>query len=344
MAKEYKVKTLKNGEKRYYKDISLGNHIDGSRKRTTITASSVKNLRKKEMSLRIGNKVIINSNAILFEDAWKAHLADIKEKISVGTMQFKIYKYNKYFRIFEGMPISKIDDKKINDFILSIPTNQSQSSVSGTVSTLKTFLRWCQRNKLIESDPFIYIEAIKVEKPDLNFWTEDEFKLFIKTITNEKYKLIFTIAFYMGLRRGEIFGLSYKDFINNRVYLSHSIKMINGKQTLTDTFKTKESKRIVPVPLWLDIGNGTGLLFDIGYRSASYRFNSYVKKYNDSHDIKLKKIRFHDLRHSYASYLIHKKIDIYTVSKLMGHKKMQTTIDRYAHLYDDTYEEISAIL
>ena len=69
MAKEYKIKILKNGEKRYVFDVNIGYRADGSRMRTTITAKTVKEGRQKvaELTLQRTNKVIIDKNALFNE-------------------------------------------------------------------------------------------------------------------------------------------------------------------------------------------------------------------------------------------------------------------------------------
>lgn len=56
---------------------------------------------------------------------------------------------------------------------------------------------------------------------------------------------------------------------------------------------------------------------------------------------KLKRIRIHDFRHSYASMLISKGVDVYTVSKMLGHADIKTTINVYGHLYPDKRKEIT---
>ena len=47
----------------------------------------------------------------------------------------------------------------------------------------------------------------------------------------------------------------------------------------------------------------------------------------------IEKIRLHDLRHSHASYLIHRGIPIIAISQRLGHEKIETTLQTYAHLY-----------
>lgn len=74
------------------------------------------------------------------------------------------------------------------------------------------------------------------------------------------------------------------------------------------------------------------------YRSLSTTYDRYHKRTN------LKRIRIHDFRHSYASMLISKGVDIYTVSQTLGHADIQTTVNVYGHLYPDKRKEITNIL
>lgn len=58
---------------------------------------------------------------------------------------------------------------------------------------------------------------------------------------------------------------------------------------------------------------------------------------------KLNKIRVYDFRHSYASMLINKGIDIYTISQMLGHGDIKTTINTYGHLYPDKKRNYTVI-
>ena len=59
---------------------------------------------------------------------------------------------------------------------------------------------------------------------------------------------------------------------------------------------------------------------------------------------KIKKIRIHDLRHSHASYLISKNVNIVAVSKRLGHFSIQTTLDTYTHLLHETNDKLLEVL
>jgi Site-specific recombinase XerD len=106
---------------------------------------------------------------------------------------------------------------------------------------------------------------------------------------------------------------------------------------LSTKFKTDSSKRIVPIPQWLDFGKGSGLIFT----KQKGQLGRYIKKYAKLADVPV--IRLHDFRHSYVAMLINKGVDIYTISKMVGHTKIDMTIGTYGHLYPDKRQEITNI-
>ena len=160
------------------------------------------------------------------------------------------------------------------------------------------------------------------------------------------YKTVFLTLFYTGLRKGEFCGLSLDDpdEKNCELHLHHTVKSLNGTgATLSTKFKNSNSKRIVPIPEWLVPMLKKELEkeqypFLHKYRSLSTTYDRYHKRTN------LKRIRIHDFRHSYASMLISKGVDIYTVSQTLGHADIQTTVNVYGHLYPDKRKEITNIL
>ena len=58
----------------------------------------------------------------------------------------------------------------------------------------------------------------------------------------------------------------------------------------------------------------------------------------------LGRVRLHDLRHTYASLVRRSGADIYVLQKVLGHRQIATTIDRYGHLYDDEIDDLGDAL
>lgn len=189
-------------------------------------------------------------------------------------------------------------------------------------------------------------------------------------------KVLFNIALYGGLRRGELLALTWEDinYNDNTISINKSVAMVNNKPVIKST-KNKSSERVITLPksvmelirywqkeqteLRLLLGNkweGDNHIFiqwngKLMHLSTPYHtFKDIITKYNNSVNseaLKLPQIRFHDLRHTSATLLIATNTDIRTVSARLGHAQTSTTMNIYAHSYkkldevaSDTLEDI----
>ena len=151
-------------------------------------------------------------------------------------------------------------------------------------------------------------------------------KAVLESWENERAVLIIKFALYSGKRRGEILSMTWDNVdMENRLL---SLKATNTK-----------SKKNQTVPL-------NNLCMSILYRCRELKVSDLVFPsgngiYYSGFDCIWKRIRkraglqgfrFHDLRHTYASYLASSgKVDIYTLKELLGHSDIKMT-QRYAHL------------
>ncbi|MEJ3717236.1 site-specific integrase [Paenibacillus polymyxa] len=158
------------------------------------------------------------------------------------------------------------------------------------------------------------------------------------------------LLFYTGLRVGEGLALKWSDmdFEKNLLHVNKTLDITTRKTTTT---KTKGSVGYVPFPAF--IGE---MLERIKKESAEkiYGFNNdvfvfgVVVPYHYSHFRKhfkslFPELRIHDLRHSYASYLINKGVDIYLVKELMRHDDIKQTTNTYGHLYVERKREAMSV-
>lgn len=346
MAKEYKVKTLKNGEKRYIFDVNIGYRADGSRIRKTVTSKTVKDGREKVARLLLTrtSKTVISKND-LFKNVYDTYIIDCENKgYSPTTLENIRTNYRKQYTKFENVKVSKIKDIDIKDWILDLKKKYANETVRTREAALNAFFNWCIKNKVIDVNQFIYIDKTKSIKPKLNFWTEDQFKEFLKVVDCDTHKLIFTTLFYTGLRKGELCGLSIDDLNiqKNELHLSHTVKVTSNGFMISTKFKTENSKRVVPIPRWL-----TPQLEEF-LKIKDYPFEYYYRHMNEflTHYLSLvdlPKIRIHDFRHSYVSMLINKGVDIYTVKEMVGHGNIKTTINTYGDLYPDKRSYVTSL-
>lgn len=180
----------------------------------------------------------------------------------------------------------------------------------------------------------------------------------------EQIRVLFNLAIYAGLRKGELLALEWSDidFENDTVTVSKACSVVAGQQ-ITKEPKTKTSRRTVAIPQFLtqrikamkherlkyrlsvgDYWQGAEWLFiqdngkQMSYSTPYSAFQDTIARYNADKkpDKQLPTIPFHGLRHTSATLLIASKQDVRTVSARLGHAQASTTMNIYAHALQET--------
>lgn len=183
-----------------------------------------------------------------------------------------------------------------------------------------------------------------------DYWTYQEYRQFRAVITSLQDLALFDTLFFTGARIGEILALRWSDidFINEQIDINKTItKTEDGLKTGPP--KTKTSARIIDIPASLADrlreyrGHLYGVkdsdsVFCLYNATVRYRMKKYIKKSG------VKDIRLHDIRHSHASFLIARGVDILTVSRRLGHTNTSTTLNLYGHMYEKNRRAVATLL
>lgn len=162
--------------------------------------------------------------------------------------------------------------------------------------------------------------------------TEEQFKKLMAT-TSDDIKLAIAICYYTGVRRGELLGLTWQDIDRQAVTIS---KQLDTQHFIYTAPKTKNSFRTIPIPIalvnMLNEYRRTKPL-DIQRRLFPKPYGTYygMKRAIKTVDSRLSP---HCLRHTYATHLLAKGMDIRTVAALLG-DNVKTVINTYIHYNDD---------
>ena len=184
-------------------------------------------------------------------------------------------------------------------------------------------------------------------------------KLYLKTFTNSEQKILFNylishqnsknlgilLCLQTGLRLGEICGLQWKDidFEKRTLTVCRTLQKIYIKKkdnsyskVIISTPKTKHSNRQIPlsnefINLIKSFQQNENYYFATGsinyFKPHCYRY--YYQKL--LHSLNLPKLTFHSLRHTFATQAIELGIDYKTVSEILGHSSINTTLNLYVH-------------
>lgn len=230
--------------------------------------------------------------------------------------------------------ISEINDEellRIKKFILTdyrtkSDTALSQNAASSYFNKVKACLREAFNERLINENPANRVKAIKPEETHREFLTEEEIKKLISTdCESDVLKRAFLVGVFTGLRWSDVIKLRWSDF-SYSADTGYSIKYTQQK--------TKGAE-ILPV---------SEIVFSfIGEMKANDEKVFKGLKYSAWNNVKISKwmlkakidkhATFHTARHSFATLMLSKDVDIYTVSKLLGHKNISTT-QIYAKVID----------
>lgn len=211
----------------------------------------------------------------------------------------------------------------------------------------KTALIW----GYIAKNPAEYIKRPPVSKQEPKILAPQEIKRLVEA-TPAKHKALMATACYTGMRQGEILGLKWDDidFENKRVYVQRTLQQ---GQLLGP--KTEASRRSVDIPAflvgWLEEhqlrqavegpASDVDLVFPNEAGKPMDRANLEVRIFKPALVLAglTTSLRFHDLRHSYASMLIHQGANIKYVQKQLGHATVHMTLNTYSHLLPDAGQE-----
>lgn len=189
-----------------------------------------------------------------------------------------------------------------------------------------------------------------------SIWTVEDFNLFISYFNlqdaeDHRWATFYSLAFWTGMRRGELLGLTFEDLdiVNKQISITKSVSQKRtGQAVYVKSPKTSSSIRKVSLDdKTLDMLKTEYLLQSQkkGFKPTQFIFSRTDspnipfadttienKKRKVIKDLNLKYIRFHDFRHSHASILIGNGVDIVSVSARLGHSSVDMTLKVYTHL------------
>ena len=198
---------------------------------------------------------------------------------------------------------------------------------------------------LIRTNPAIDCKLPPKKTREMKVLTREEMQRFIIQAKYDGFLELFILELATGMRRGEILGLQWDDLnMKTGVFkISRQVVLLNGKIHISEP-KTKTSIRTIILPK--DI-----IKILIKYKKtidSKWLFPSPVKEdipRNPSAVRKIlvrtlkkagcKHIRFHDLRHTFATTALANGMDIKTLSAIIGHNSAATTLNIYTHITDE---------
>jgi integrase len=333
----------------------------GKRQRQTLKAGTTKKAAKdklREIEDQLQKGTYISDKKIpLFSEVAKDWLEYKKQNLREST--FAVYKGHtlNHFKEFDDIKANRITTARVEKFI----TNRQKEgmhilTLRKILVTLGQIFSYAVRHKYIDHNPLADAERPKdqgkIKDEKIRILTPEKINAFLDAVSNQKYKTLFRLAIFSGARQGELIGLRWSDvdWINSQIHIQKTF----NHQRWYDV-KTKKSNRFI------DLGPGTitelkkwklacpvcelNLVFP-NQAGNPINHNNLVSRYFNPglEDAKLPRMRFHDLRHTYASLLIEQGENIKYIQSQLGHSSPTVTLNVYAHLMKKINQEAACRL
>ena len=360
--------TLKNG--RYYAVLNYRN-AGGQRKTKWISLGLPEkgNKRKAEAELarlraefEPPKEVGDLSSDMLFTDYLLEWLEIAKGRLAVATYSSYAAMIKKpvgpYFRQ-RNLTLRELEARHLQMFYSEMLRKVKPNTVIHYHAIIHSALKYA-----VKTDMLVQNVADKVDRPKKNsfqpvFLSAEEMQKMFKALRGTKLELPVLVAAFYGFRRGEVLGLKWDaiDFERGTISVIRTVTTItiDGKQTEIEqqSAKTKSSLRTLPLigsfrEYFLQVkeaeelnkqvcGNcynheydGFVFVDELGERMRANYLTSAFPKFLEDHG--LRRMRFHDLRHSCASLLLANGVPLKHIQEWLGHSDFTTTANIYAHL------------
>jgi integrase len=347
------VHKLNNGNWCFRKRITLS---DGTVKNIQRTYKTKKEAQLQEQLFKISNNEIAK---VTFNDVYLHYVEYKKSRTKLSTtynMQKLVEKH--IIPVFGSKEIDKITTKDIINWQNTLNDEEySQNYKSKTFTYFKAVMQHGVKHFDLKTNVAMLVDNFRRSKVDrkVDFWTYKEFEKFISVVDDPVYNLFFTVLYFTGLRKGEAQALKWNDFYwdKKEIRIDQTLAVSNGSGS-SYTSPPKNMNACRDVLLADDVYNRLKGHYECeklidGFNDDCYVFgttqflsHSAITRHKDKYCeiANVKQIKVHDIRHSFASMMINLGVDIYVLSKLMGHASIEETTGTYGHLYPSKQTKI----
>lgn len=326
------------------KDGRWEGRIYKGKKYKSVYGKTCLQVKEKLIKVRKDFEEELSDNDMLFNELLSEWLKYKKKNIKESSYYCYKSKVCKHIMpFFERVRYSAINQEKIYEFI-SIKTDEGLKSkyISDMVVIIKSTVRWCCKQKGYVNR-ITSVTNIKISRSDPHLLSASEQKRLQNYLLKQHSFTAMGIylCMFTGIRIGEICALKWSDIDleNNYLHINKTAQRISDGNSSTVKItppKTDNSNRIIPLPSFVaDILKGyktendgfvlSGTDKIVEPRCLSYRFKSILRKAN------LPQIKFHSLRHIFATNCLQREFDIKTLSEILGHANVNITMRIYIH-------------
>jgi integrase len=349
------------------KDGSYYGAIEIAGKRQWVSGKTRKEVSEKIQALRQKHEhgIDLDAKHITIGDfmrRWLSEVVSIRNKHRTAISYEKITEQH-IIPVIGQITLADLRPDHVQKLINELCKRKAPRTVRNVRAVLRRALNQAMRWRYITFNAAALVDLPRCDDHKIEPLSVDEARLFLSTIKGHRLEALYTLTLLIGLREGEVLGLlvSNIDFEKNTITIDGALQYQNSKLIRTST-KTKASMRTLPIPITLlpllrslVASAQSEYLFTstcdtpINPRNLVRQFKALLVK-AQIRVITLRTgersstVRFHDLRHSCATFLIAAGVHPRTIMSTLGHSTISTTMNIYGHTLDETHiEAISRI-
>ena len=299
---------------------------------------------------------------MLFSEYLKQWLEVVRVRVKIATFcSYQDMVMNTIAPYFEKkkLTLRELEARHIQQFYTEKLKTVSANSVIHYHAVIYQALKYAMKTDMVPQNVAMKVDRPRKQQYQPTFLDADEMQELFKVVKGTKLELPVLVAAFYGLRRGEVLGLKWDaiDFQRGTLTIKRTVTEVrlDGKTEIIEqeSAKTKSSLRTLPLvgsfkEYFMEVkqaqevnkkvcGNcynydydGYVFVDELGERMKPDYLTNYFPAYIQRHGIR--KMRFHDLRHSCASLLLANGVSLKQIQEWLGHSDFSTTANIYAHL------------
>lgn len=348
--------------KTYYVTLNWGKNSEGKYEKTTVTTGNKREARKilAEHKKKMAAGTAMPPVKETLSSAVETYIEYKALKLAATT----VYGYRNILKnhikpYFKEKKIQSVSVQDIQNYIVAkLQGGLSMSSVKKHLELLRSVFADAYRKQLIPFNPFDRLERVTKSAKRKKCLNAAEIATLCESVKDTQLELPVTLAAYLGLRRGEVLGLRWCDIdFDKNILRVENTRTKAGGEVIEKEPKTEKSKRVLVMPMQVvaALHRAKERQTEIRQKHKNYHDSDYVFTRHDGTPFKpnylsdcfhehlkklgIEEIRFHDLRHSFASIANQAGIPITEISSAMGHSSPSVTYSVYTHEFTKEKEE-----
>lgn len=324
----------------------IGHDQNGNLRYRSVYGKSYQAVKDRLINLKsqIASKQYRPSGRVTVNELFTEWFTAIQNRVKASTFANYRLKADKHILpAFGRTRYENLTPNLLHAFITEkIGSGLSPKYVSDIVIVFKSMAKYITRIHGFRN-PIADVMLPKTERSEMRLLSDTQQKQLSGYLRQhlDHTSLCVMLSLYTGLRIGEICGLKWLDidFQKQTLTVSRTVQRIrsgNATKLLIDKPKSRSSQRVIPLPAFLMeildqnqkesehyVLSGSRNVTEP--RTMQNRFHSILKKAN------LPSINYHSLRHMFATNCIQAGFDVKTLSEILGHAAVETTLSRYVH-------------